>query len=311
MIWGAGMDKKIIWGYVALFMAQLMVALAIVVSKILLATLPALLILCFRFAMASVFLAVLVLIFNRKKIKALKYLTKKDWAFIVAQGLCAGALFNLFFVLGLHYTSAGIAGVVASVLPAVISVFSFIFLKERMTRVALACIALAILGMLLVNAHGFRMQGAHALLGGLLVFMALIPEAAYYTMAKLHPCKLPVFIMSLIMNGVSFPIFFALIYFGPQLSLAGIGGEAVLLLAVSALSSALFYVFWSLGSRFVTGAGVALSAAWVPVNTLLLAALLLHEQASKMQLAGLVLVIFSIVVAALKQKPERTIPPSA
>ena len=132
-----GNKKATSWHFLALILSQIMVAVNIVGSKHLLTHISSLFILCARFIIASLFLLLIYLALHRKsryKTKAsLKDLNAKTWFIIIAQALCAGVFFNFLFLTGLHYTDANVAGIITSVLPAIIALLSVIFLREHMT----------------------------------------------------------------------------------------------------------------------------------------------------------------------------------
>src|SRR5690606_8047463 len=115
-----------------------------------------------------------------------------------------GVLFNLLMLLGLKYTTATMAGIIASVIPAVIALLSFLILRERLTRNKCIAIMLAIGGVAILHFdtldHGVAQN---ALLGGLLVFLSLIPEALYTILAKLLGDKLQPLTQASLINLLS------------------------------------------------------------------------------------------------------------
>lgn len=66
-------------------------------------------------------------------------------------------------------------------------------------------------------------------------------------------------------------------------------------LVMISIASALFYVFWYLGSNKVDGIMASLSTALMPVSTVIIAWLALGETINAMEFTGMGLVIASIV----------------
>ncbi len=286
--------------YVLLILAQLMVSVSIVGSKALLQTTPADIILTARFAIGCVILFLLHVVFSKDKFQSLKTLNGKDWFYILLQALCAGAFFNLLLLLGLKFTTASVAGIITSALPAVVAVFSIIFLKERITLFTSACIIFSILGLLIINMRGFVSGNTSRLIGDLLIFLSLLPEAGYYILVKFHKNKLPIFLVSALMNGINIPVFYVMVLITHDKFPPNFTGMQILLLFVLGVSSALFYVFWILGCRQVRASMAALTTAVMPIGTLFIAWLFLGESITLMQLIGMLLVILAIIINALK-----------
>jgi len=126
-------ESKRLEGVCFLLLAQLMVGVCIVASKSLLKSTPAITILTIRFSIGFLFLLFIHFLSSKDKLAPLRSLSRVDWTFIVAQALCAGAFFNILVLFGLKYTTAGVVGIITSALPAIVVIFSIIFLKERLT----------------------------------------------------------------------------------------------------------------------------------------------------------------------------------
>lgn len=280
--------------YMLLLLAQLMVGVCIVGAKALLVTMLPVAILTVRFSIAFLFLLSFHFIFSEKKIRVLKELSKKDWVYIFAQAICAGALFNILLLFGLKYTSASIAGIITSALPAIVAIFSVIFLRERLTIFTVLCIAFALLGLIIINAHNFHIGAAGHLFGDLIILISLIPEATYYVLSKIYQNKLPVFLISALMNGINVPIFLIMSYFGHYSLGMNMTGHEIYLLLIVGAGSALFYVFWFMGCKKVQGSSAGLSTAFMPIGTLIIAWIFLGETISLFQMFGMLLVILSI-----------------
>lgn len=288
-------------GYLLLLLAQCMVGVCIVCSKALLTNLSPISILTIRFIIAGALLIFLHTLFSKEKFAILKTVRRTDWIFIFLQALCAGALFNILLLWGLQHTSASAAGIVTSALPALVAIFSILFLKERMTFFTALCVVFAVLGLFMINISSVHSHEKHSISGDMLILLALIPEAAYYILAKLHQNKLPVFLISALMNIINIPIFllWAGLYF-EQISIPNTLSQYLLLLAVGT-GSALFYVFWFLGCKNIQGTKAGLTTAFMPIATLVIAYLFLNEKITLLQLLGMVLVIISIAFNVLQK----------
>lgn len=298
------MKKKYIrYGMIFLILAQTMVGVNIVASKLLLSSIPILIILEIRFALATLILFPLHWLTPDKNILVKEHfskLTRKDWYFLIAQALTAGVLFNCLMLLGLHYTDANVAGIITSALPAIIAIMSGIILKEKISAKKSMCIIFATSGLLVIALDKLHHIGAgHSFLGDAIVLLSLIPEAIYYVLFKLHTNRLPIFLTSSLLNGINALLLLPVIFFIPWQP-ANIPVMDWFILYTLGLTSGLFYVFWFFGCKHVDGIMASLSTAVMPVATVIIAWLLLGEHLTILQSAGMGLVLISIVAYARK-----------
>ena len=290
-----------IQGIVLLILAQTMVGINIVTSKLLLSSIPILFLLAIRFALATVILLPLHWLTPARKITVKKHFSsiqQKDWIFIFAQALSAGILFNCLMLLGLNYTDANVAGIITSALPAIIAIMSWLILGETISAKKSLCVGFATLGLIVIAYDKLRGIGAtHSLLGDSIVLLSLLPEAAYYVLCKLHSNRLPVFLTSALLNGINALLLLPAMFFFHWDTLS-VDSISWLILFVLGLSSGLFYVFWFIGSQWVDGILASLSTAVMPVATVIIAWILLGEHLTELQSAGMGLVILSIAIYA-------------
>lgn len=288
-------------GMLWLILAQAMVALNIVISKSLLETIPILVMMNIRFAIAAVVLLPLHWLSPQSNTPCLSYfadLSRRDWYFLTAQALCAGILFNCLMLKGLHATDANVAGIITSALPAMIAVFSWLFLKETISLKKSLCIVLATAGLLVIAFDKFTTVGEeHSFLGDAIILLSLVPEAAYYILTKIHTTKLPIFLTSSLLNGINalFLIPFSIAQHWDITSLTLVNCVILIILGISA---GLFYVFWMFGSQKVDGVMASLSTAVMPIATVLIAWLLLRDVLNPHESIGLTLVLLSIFIYA-------------
>ncbi|HVV67477.1 MAG TPA: DMT family transporter [Gammaproteobacteria bacterium] len=289
--------------YLFLILAPMMVGINIVGSKYLITSMPVLFLLAVRFLVAAVLLLPLHWLTPDGKQNALVYLkqlSKKDWCFLIAQALTAGVFFNVLMVMGLQYTDANIAGVITSALPAIIVIMSCIVLKDRFTIKKMVCVGFATVGLVVINAaHISGHTANYSMLGNLLVFLSLLPEASYYILTKLHPSRLPIFLMSSVINLINAVILLPILGYYLNWKLLNLPVFDWLILIVVGIASGLFYVFWYIGSAKVDAVMAALSTAFMPIATIAIAWLTLGEKIDIIQFIGVIMIIMSILAYAL------------
>src|SRR5450830_7870 len=172
--------------YVCLALSMSLVGSYVALTKPLVAALPVFLLAWLRFGIGAV--AMLGWI---KKPADEASLTPRMRLLVFLESFLGNFMFSICMITGVSMTSAVSAGVIMSVIPAVVALMSWIFLRERIgVRVwmAVACGALGI-GLLSLakspHAPGLD-DGAsqQAWLGNLLIFAAVLCEASYAVIGK-------------------------------------------------------------------------------------------------------------------------------
>jgi drug/metabolite transporter (DMT)-like permease len=292
--------------YSLLILAQVMVGINIVSSKYLIAYMPVLFIMTMRFILSGIMLYGIHWIIDphRNNIRQhLANISKRDWIFIIGQALTAGVLFNFLMILGLNYTTANDAGIITSTLPAFIALMSWIFLKEKFTYKTSLCIGLATLGLVIISLNNVAgTTSHHSHLGNFLVLLSMLPEASYYILSKMCPNRLPVFLVSALLNAINAIVALPLLLLHANWHSIQLTGFDFSILLLISLSSALFFIFWYLASTKVNGIMASLSTAVMPIATVIIACLALNERIFPTQIAGMCLVISSILVYALPKR---------
>ena len=103
-----------------------------------------------RFAIASVFLWLLIAVRSKK----LPQLNLRQGSLVACLGLSGILAYNLFFFLGLQDISASRAGLIIALNPVCITLASRIFLQEQLTCLKLLGIVISLLGAALIITEG-------------------------------------------------------------------------------------------------------------------------------------------------------------
>jgi|GEM_PF-4377775 len=77
---------------------------------------------------------------------------------------------------GLHFTDATSTGLITSLLPAIVICINLIFFKQKLTKKIIISLAIAILGLILINYNTIESNANNNLIGNLLVLAALLPD---------------------------------------------------------------------------------------------------------------------------------------
>jgi drug/metabolite transporter (DMT)-like permease len=282
-----------------LLLAQTTIGVAIVSSKYLLQTFPIYLLLGIRFGLSTCMMLLLVWCtgHNMHQNKDGNRLSKKDLGVLFAQAFCAGFLFNILINTGLTLTTATMAGIINSTVPAMIAVFSYVLLKEKLSKQQTIGIALAIIGLLILTlGKGDIDISTSSMYGNLLIIVAVFPEALFTVIAKWHGDHVKPYIMALyvcLFNAILFAPF--ALWQAPGFDFSNVTAAQWWLMMLYSFTAVVFFVCWYRGLEHHTAGTAALISSFMPVATTILAITFLDESISPIEMIGMLLVITSII----------------
>ncbi|MDB5369113.1 MAG: putative rane protein [Roseomonas sp.] len=217
---------------------------------------------------------------------------------LAMQAALGTLLYNAALLTGLRYTTALEAGLVLATLPAVIALGSALWLRERLPARQWAAAALAAGGMGAITLARSDAAAGGSLAGNALIFLAVCGEAAYVLLAKRLSGRVPVVTASLWMQVFSAAMMlpFCLPALGAVAALAD-PGLAGLLVFHSLTASVLCLLLWYAGLLKAPAGVAGVFTAFLPATAAILAVLLLGEHLSLFHLAGLALMLSSILMA--------------
>jgi drug/metabolite transporter (DMT)-like permease len=294
------------FAYFELAMAQVSVAINTIVAKTLIPIMPAFLMLAIRFSISG---TILLLIMSCRRMPYLQdthptgRLEPMDYLILSAQGLSAGVFFNLFFAYGVAQTTAISAGIISSILPAMVAIFAFILLKEKISVNMQFAIVIAMIGIVILslNDQAHSATGTATLLGDFLVFIAIIPEALYSIFARLSSRRVSAMGAGVWANWTSALCLWPIaIYTWPSDGWQLVTDWKVLaIIGTGGVSAAGFYVFWPHALKLVPTSTAGIFGSLMPIATTFLAWIFLGEVLGLYDAIGLCLVLFSIYLGTV------------
>lgn len=293
--------KGLTRSYMGLILAQCCVGLNVTIGKLLTDFFPVFLLLTMRFAIGLIG-TVAVAYMQKLTVKTIHRrfigLTKKDKLLLFLQAMCGGFLFNILVLYGMKATSAVSTGIITSITPVAILIFSALFLREKITLQSVYTILIVVFGLIVLNVGKGPLVFEKMFLGNLLVLLAVVPEAFFIILSKLIGKKLAESEAVVLINLFNFLIFlpFTLCEFKTwnigkisfnvygQLLIYGISGGV------------LFFLLWHRSVAKVTAHTAALFTAFMPISTVFLAMVLLNEPIHLSDIVGMILIIIAIFV---------------
>lgn len=231
-------------------------------------------------------------------------------ALVFVESFLGNFLFSICMLYGVSLTSAVSAGVIMAAIPAVVALASWLFLRERITvRIALAigCAAVGI-GLLALSpaqtdAHSASRATSSALpwLGNLLVFCAVLCEAAYAVIGKALTGRLgPKRISSLInLWGFALSTPFGL-WFAWHFDFKAVSVNIWLLLVLYAFAASIWTVWlWMTGLKRVPAAQAGVFTVMLPLSAALVGVWVLGENLSGAQIWAFGAALLGLVLATV------------
>ncbi len=300
--------NRTLLGYIQLTVAQLGVGMSIVFGKqLMLLQVPVIVQIQLRFVITAamlIVLAFLMFIATKDKTSFSLKLSGRDYILILLQSLTAGVLFNLLILFGLKYTTATMAGVIASALPAVIVILSLMILGERLSKNKMVAIFLAILGVIVLHLDTVGKETAiNPMLGGFLVLLALIPEALYTIFTKLLQGHIHPIIQAICINIISIVLFAPVWWHSGGIPVTAelvqdFTQPSMILLFISGFCSLLFYYCWTAGVSKVPATTAAIFTGLMPISATFGAIMLLGETLTYYDTAGMLFILLSVYIGA-------------
>ena len=206
-------------------------------------------------------------------------------------GICIG--FNWIFLFEAYrYTSVAIATLCYYMAPIIVILVSPIVLKERLTVCKLCCVALALIGMILVSGIG-QDTGTTNVTG---IFFGLGAAVMYATIIILNKKLSPIaaYDKTIMQLGIASLILLPYVFATEDIAAIDVPPLAwILLLVLGIVHTGFAYTLYFGSLSFLRGQTIALFSYLDPIFAIFLSAVVLHEPLTGPGLLGAVLVLGS------------------
>src|SRR5688572_2701819 len=296
-----GTHRLFAYGCLALSMS--LVGSYVALSKPLVAAIPVFLLAWLRFGIGGL----AMLHWLRKPFGEVPMSTQTK-RLVFLESFLGNFLFSVCMLFGVSMTSAVSAGVIMASIPAVVALMSWAFLRERIgIRVwgAVACAGMGIAMLGLAKPEGQASTAATSWLGNLLVFGAVLCEAAYAVIGKKLTGALgPKRITSLInLWGFALVTPFGA-YAAWGFDFAAVQPGIWVLLVFYSLAASVWTVWlWMTGLKAVPAAQAGVFTVMLPVSAALVGVLVLGESLSGLQLVAFAAALAGVLLATLPVRP--------
>lgn len=222
--------------------------------------------------------------------------TGKQTALVLGAGLCL-ALHFVSWIASLRYTSVASSVVLVTLNPLLLAPAGYLIWGERLTRLLIIGIGLAITGSVCIAWNDFQLSQPQALFGDLLAVGGAVMMSAYLVCGRLARPAVPLSLYAGLVYACAALLLWTVCLLSP-VSILGYPGSAYLILLLLGLGPQLIghtIVNWALAYLSPTIVAVALLAE--PLGASVLAWLWLGESVSWLQGCGGVLILTGIGLA--------------
>ena len=216
---------------------------------------------------------------------------------LLIMGGCGLSLFNAFFYIAAHSTTAVNLGIIQSTMPGMILLGSFMFFGDRINRLQFSGLLLTLLGVGVIVTQGSLEQLMQLTFnhGDLLMIFACSFYAMYTVGLKSRPkisgmVMLAYFSVAAFLMTIPLMIFESLIY---GTVMPGVKGFAIVFY-IAIIPSFLSQIFFMRGVDLIGPGSAGLYANLVPIFSAVMAVLLLSEEFALFHLAAMLLVFGGI-----------------
>jgi drug/metabolite transporter (DMT)-like permease len=266
-------------------------------------------------------------------------MTPQTKRLVFIESLLGNFLFSICMLYGVSMTSAVNAGIIMAMIPAVIALMSWAFLRERISLriwLAIACGVLGIILYTLSNSELLRQEirwlesylphlnGSIRLnsapeavavaakgqsleiswLDNLLLFAAVLCEAAYAVIGKKLTAALSPKRISALINAWGFAMMTPFgMYMAWSFDFNSVTLSSWTLLVFYALAASVWSVWlWMTGLRVISASAAGVCTVFLPLAAALVGVILLGEILNALQIAGFALALLGVVLATLPSK---------
>lgn len=232
---------------------------------------------------------------------------------VFLESLLGNFLFSICMLYGVSMTSATAAGVILAAIPAAVAVMSWAFLRERIAASVWAGVACAVIGIALLTlvkqehstyisqAQGGNIANDRALWGNLLLFGAVLCEAAYAVIGKKLTGTLGPKRIAALINLWGFALMTPFgLYLALDFNFGAIASGTWWLLVFYAVAASVWTVWlWMTGLRSVPSAQAGVFTVMLPLAAATTGVLVLGERLSGLQVMAFGIALLGVLLATV------------
>jgi len=243
--------------------------------------------------LATLLLFVITLCKDRNQLKLKDW---KDIRYFIGTGICSFTFFSWSYMKAINLTSLGVAAVLLYTAPTFVMLFSILLFREKMTGTKGIVLAMTFLGCVLVT--GLLEGGGTVTPQGILIGLASGVGYALYSIFGTYALRAGYGSLTISFYTFLMATVFMVFCVEPITVIGQITamGEWPLTIAFALLTTVVPYLCYTKGLSGLPASQASVTATIEPVVAAILGIVVFREGASVMKIAGIVLVLSSVVL---------------
>ncbi len=227
-----------------------------------------------------------------------------DWKPLLLMAVCEPCLYFVFEAFALEYTSASQAGMITATLPLMVALSAWFFLKEQISPQLIAGFALSIGGVIWLTLSGeASAQAPNPLLGNSLEFLAMICACGYTVSLKYLSSRYSALFLTAVQSFIGSIFFLPLMFTQPLPTEFDLTGSLAVIYLGTCITLGAYYLFNQALVWVPAGKAVGFTNL-IPVFSLILAALILHERMSLAQYSAAAVVFIGVLISQYQPRKQ-------
>lgn len=251
--------------------------------------------------LAAMLLFIITLCKDRSQLKLKDW---KDIRYFIGTGICSFTFFSWSYMKAINLTSLGVAAVLLYTAPTFVMLFSILLFHEKMTKTKGIVLAMTFLGCVLVTG---LLEGGGTFTGqGILIGLASGVGYALYSIFGTYAIRAGYGSLTISFYTFLMAAVFMVFCVEPLAVIEQITamGEWPLTIAFALLTTVVPYLCYTKGLSGLPASQASVTATIEPVVAAILGIAVFREGASAMKIAGIVLVLSSVVLMNRQGTPK-------
>ena len=243
---------------------------------------------------------ILILFLSIKDAKLLK-INPRDSLYFVGTGILSFVFFNWCYFIAINKTSLSVAAILLYTAPSIVTIFSTILFKEKMTSKKIMSLMLTFVGCVFVTAfmpgYGPKITATGILAGlGSGLGYALYSIFGRYALKKYNSLTVTVYTFIFASIGL-IPI----TDFKEMISLFSNGDVIYYAIALGLFGTALPFLLYTKGLSYLETSKASIIATLEPIVATILGIVLYNEPITLFKIVGIIIVIFAVSILREKE----------
>jgi len=236
----------------------------------------------------------------------IKNYRKGDYKYLILMAIFEPCFYFVFEARALEYTSASQAGMISGMLPLMVAIAAFFFLKETITKFTITGFVLAVTGVCWLSLEGMQSDSVpDPVLGNFFEFIAMLCATGYTISVKRLVQRYSPLTLTAIQSFVGIIFFSPIVIFTSSVpaNVEPVGIFAIVYLGVFVSAGA--FTLYNYGISAIPANQASVFINLIPVFTIFFSWIILREKLTPLQYPACVTVLAGVFISQLRSPAEK------